>query len=158
MAVITSDCEKVLLGRKKNLPAGLYGCGYQRSQYCLRTQQLTCRPSGLAGFVEPGESFEDAVRREVFEETGLKVGPVYYHSSQPWFPASLMFGVIAQLLPGQQNIRLDLDNELESARFFNRKEILHALQVGNFDKPMQNVKNDDEEDDQAQDGPKAPFM
>lgn len=92
---------------------------------------------GLAGFVEPGESLEDAVRREVYEEVGLKLGPVHYHSSQPWpFPASLMLGAIAQLRPGESKADLNLDRELETARFFSREEIFHALEAGNIDKPI----------------------
>jgi NAD+ diphosphatase len=55
--------------------------------------------STLAGFVEPGESLEEAVAREVFEEVGVRVGSVYYHSSQPWpFPASIMLGFYAEAL------------------------------------------------------------
>ena len=55
------------------------------------------RYSTIAGFVEPGESLEDSVRREVYEETNIRVGEVSYHSSQPWpFPSSLMLGFIAE--------------------------------------------------------------
>lgn len=82
----------------------------------------------MAGFVEPGESLEDAVRREVQEEAGVKLGEVFYHSSQPWpFPANLMIGAFGQTLPNHDTIRLDLDNELEDARFFSRQEILDIL-------------------------------
>lgn len=92
----------------------------------MRERVLT-NGAGLAGFVEPGESVEDAVRREVQEEAGVRVGDVYYHSSQPWpFPANLMLGAFAQVLPGQE-IRLDLDNELEDARFVPRHEVLAVL-------------------------------
>src|SRR5262249_59367304 len=71
--MLVSDGERALLGRNKNFPPGMY--------------------STLAGFVEPGESLEDAVAREVREETGIEVGTVTYHSSQPWpFPANIMLG------------------------------------------------------------------
>ena len=70
--LITSG-DSVLMGRSPGWPEGMY--------------------SLLAGFVEPGETLEAAVRREVFEESGVRVGEVSYLSSQPWpFPASLMFG------------------------------------------------------------------
>jgi len=62
VAVLSKDGSKTLLGRQHRFPPGLYSC--------------------LAGFVEPGESLEEAVRREVWEESDVKVGPVNYHSSQ----------------------------------------------------------------------------
>jgi NAD+ diphosphatase len=72
--------------------------------------------------VEPGESLEDAVRREVFEETNVRVGRVRYHSSQPWpFPSSLMLGFIAEAT--SVDIALN-DAELEDARWFTREELL----------------------------------
>ena len=72
--------------------------------------------STLAGFVEPGESLEEAVRREVEEETGVQVGDVRYHSSQPWpFPSSIMLGFHAEALSDE----LDIDpEELQEARWF----------------------------------------
>jgi NAD+ diphosphatase len=77
--------------------------------------------STLAGFVEPGESLEEAVRREVFEESGITVGAVHYHSSQPWpFPASIMLGFVAEALT--EDITID-PNELRDARWFSRAEI-----------------------------------
>jgi len=77
--------------------------------------------STLAGFVEPGESLEEAVRREVFEETGVHVGRVGYHSSQPWpFPSSIMLGFHAEGL--SEAIALDTE-ELKDARWFTRAEI-----------------------------------
>ena len=76
--------------------------------------------SCLAGFVEPGETIENAVRREVREESGLPVGQVTYHASQPWpFPYSLMIGCFAQGLSDQ--ITLDYE-ELEDGRWFTRDE------------------------------------
>jgi NAD+ diphosphatase len=78
--------------------------------------------STLAGFVEPGESLEEAVAREVFEETGVRVGQVYYHSSQPWpFPASIMLGFYAEAL--SREITID-PGELMDARWFTRAEML----------------------------------
>jgi len=76
--------------------------------------------STIAGFVEPGESLEDAVRREVLEETNIEVGEIRYHSSQPWpFPSSLMLGFTARAK--SCDIRLN-DGELQDARWFTRKE------------------------------------
>ncbi|MCW8085219.1 NAD(+) diphosphatase [Sabulicella glaciei] len=77
--------------------------------------------STLAGFVEPGESLEEAVRREVLEETGVRVGEVHYHSSQPWpFPSSIMLGFHAEAL--SEEIQIDPE-ELKDARWFTRDQI-----------------------------------
>ncbi len=82
--------------------------------------------SCLAGYVEPGESIEEAVRRETFEEAGLRVGQVLYHSSQPWpFPSTLMIGCFAEALPGEP--RID-PAELESVRWFDRSELRTCLE------------------------------
>jgi NAD+ diphosphatase len=98
--VLVSYADQCLLGRQENWPEGRY--------------------STIAGFVEPGESLEDAVRREVLEETNVEVGEVRYHSSQPWpFPSSLMLGFTADALT--REIRLN-DGELEDAQWFSRKE------------------------------------
>jgi NAD+ diphosphatase len=98
--VLVSEGDQCLLGRQTSWPEGRY--------------------STIAGFVEPGESLEDAVRREVLEETNIKVGDVRYHSSQPWpFPSSLMLGFTAEAL--SREIRLN-DGELEDAQWFSRKE------------------------------------
>jgi NAD+ diphosphatase len=100
--VLVSDGERALLGRQASWPAGRY--------------------STIAGFVEPGESLEDAVAREVFEETGIGVDQIEYHSSQPWpFPSSLMLGFTAHAVT--TDIRRQ-DNELEDARWFSRNDIL----------------------------------
>ena len=81
--------------------------------------------STLAGFLEPGEDIEHAVRREVFEETAIKVGRVVYHSSQPWpFPHSLMLGCIGYA--ENTDIQVDL-NELAEARWFGRDEARSML-------------------------------
>ena len=77
--------------------------------------------STLAGFVEPGESLEEAVRREVFEEAGIQVGAVHYHSSQPWpFPGNIMLGFYAEALT--EDITIDTE-ELIDARWFSRDEM-----------------------------------
>jgi len=77
--------------------------------------------STLAGFVEPGESLEEAVRREVAEEAGIAVGQVWYHSSQPWpFPSSIMLGFHAEGLSEQ--ITIDPE-ELQDARWFTRAQL-----------------------------------
>ena len=86
------------------------------------------RFSALAGFIEPGESIEEAVAREVFEEAGVRVGAISYIASQPWpFPSSLMIGCHAQAL-GRE---LVIDRtELDDARWFTRAEIAQAMAAG----------------------------
>ncbi|KAK5988919.1 putative NADH pyrophosphatase [Cladobotryum mycophilum] len=109
-AIVSADGQRVLLGRQSSWPAKWY--------------------STLAGFLEPGESIEDSVRREVWEESGVKVGRVVVHSSQPWpFPSSLMIGAIAQALPDGEAIELN-DKELEDARWFSFNEVREALTLG----------------------------
>jgi NAD+ diphosphatase len=99
--VLVTDGERALLGRQANWPAGRY--------------------STIAGFVEPGESLEDAVLREVLEETGVVVTNPRYDSSQPWpFPSSLMIGFQAQAERGSP---IHTGEELEDARWFTRAEI-----------------------------------
>jgi len=79
------------------------------------------RFSTIAGFIEPGESLEDAIRREVAEETNIKVGDTSYIASQPWpFPAALMIGFHARGL--SEDIRLN-DGELAEARWVSREDI-----------------------------------
>ena len=84
--------------------------------------------STLAGFVEPGESLEEAVRREVLEEAGIEVGAVRYHSSQPWpFPSSIMLGFHAEGL--SEAITIDPE-ELRDARWFSRAQCLDPAAHG----------------------------
>lgn len=99
--VLVEHEGRALLGRQAAWPPGRY--------------------STLAGFVEPGESLEDAVRREVLEETGVRVGAVAYHSSQPWpFPSSIMIGFHATADSAEITLG---DDELEDARWFSREDI-----------------------------------
>ena len=106
--VLVEHDDRCLLGRNSGWTNGLY--------------------STLAGFVEPGESLEDAVRREVFEESGVRIGAVHYHSSQPWpFPASVMLGFFADALSDE--IVVD-EHELADARWFTREDILSAAAFG----------------------------
>ena len=99
--VLISNGPQCLLGRQASWPEGRY--------------------STIAGFVEPGESLEDAVRREVKEESNIDVHDVQYHSSQPWpFPSSLMLGFTGSA--ASNDIALN-DGELEDARWFTRKEL-----------------------------------
>src|SRR5712691_2466957 len=81
--------------------------------------------SCLAGFVEPGDTFEEAVRREMFEEAGIKTGRVAYYTSQPWpFPMSVMIGFHAEA----ETTDLNIDrNELEGARWVERAEVVEML-------------------------------
>jgi len=103
---------------------------------CLLARQATWpqgRYSVIAGFVEPGESLEDAVKREVMEESGITVSQIEYQSSQPWpFPSSLMLGFMADATTTEFNL---IDNELEEARWLTRKEIVEELQLGTLKLP-----------------------
>jgi NAD+ diphosphatase len=97
--------ERCLLGRQAIWPKGMY--------------------SALAGFLEPGESIEEACAREIKEEAGLTATAVRYHSTQPWpYPSSLMIGLIAEV--SDDNAHAD-DAELEEVRWFTREEIRAML-------------------------------
>jgi NAD+ diphosphatase len=88
--------------------------------------------STLAGFVEPGETLEEAVRREVLEESGIQVGAVHYHSSQPWpFPGNIMLGFYAEGLTDE--ITIDTE-ELKDARWFTKQE-MRDHETHGFDLP-----------------------
>ncbi len=102
--MLVTHGDQALLGRGRHFPAGMH--------------------STLAGFVEPGESLEDAVAREVFEEVAVRVKDVRYHSSQPWpFPASIMLGYSAEAESMDFTVNPD---ELETARWFTRAELKEA--------------------------------
>jgi NAD+ diphosphatase len=100
----------------------------RRGESCLLGRGPHFRPnmfSCLAGFLEPGETIEGAVRREVFEETRIRVGAVSYRTSQPWpFPSSLMLGCVAEAL--DEEIVTD-PTELEDARWFDRAAVAGML-------------------------------
>lgn len=100
---------------------------------CLLGRQASWdagRFSTLAGFVEPGEALEDAVRREVFEESGVQVIDCDYHSSQPWpFPASLMLGFTATAAGRELQLR---DGELEQARWYTPGDIVAGVGDGSL--------------------------
>lgn len=103
--MLITQGNRLLLGRGPTWPEGMY--------------------SLLAGFIEPGETIEAAVRREVFEESGIRVGQVDYLTSQPWpFPASLMLGCRGEALTDE--ITID-PNELQDARWVTREELLSAF-------------------------------
>lgn len=102
--------ERCLLGRHPSWPTGRY--------------------STLAGFVEPGETLEDAVRREVLEEAGVHVGRVDYFGNQPWpMPSSLMIGFIGQAV--SLDIQVDQD-ELEDARWLTREQMREQAEAGSL--------------------------
>jgi len=105
--------DKALLGRQASWPPGMH--------------------STLAGFVEPGEALEDAVAREVFEEVGIRVANIRYHSSQPWpFPSSIMIGFTAEALDSA--IRPET-SEIESARWLTRAMVRASPEDDRFKLP-----------------------
>ena len=109
--------ERCLLGRNRRRVGTRYSC--------------------LAGFVEPGETLEEAVRREVFEESGIRVGRVRYLASQPWpFPSTLMVGFLAEALT--EEITVDTE-ELVEARWFEREEVCRMVARSQSDRPIPGV-------------------
>ncbi len=111
--MLVTDGERALLGRQAAWPPGRY--------------------STLAGFVEPGESLEDAVRREVAEEVGVTVGEVHYFGNQPWpLPSSLMVGFFARA--ESTEIAVDED-EIEAARWFTRAQVREEAEDGSLELP-----------------------
>jgi NAD+ diphosphatase len=103
--MLATEGERCLLGRSPRFVPTMWSC--------------------LAGFIEPGEAIEDAVRRETREETGINCGRITYVSSQPWpFPASLMIGCHAEALT--REIVVDRE-ELEDARWFSKPEVAAML-------------------------------
>jgi len=116
MLVLVVSGDKCLLTHSPRHPSGVYTC--------------------VAGFMEPGESIEECVRREVFEEAGVVVGRVTYHSSQPWpFPYSVMIGCVAYAT--SENIAVD-KLELEDAQWFERDQVKIGLDrslVVSFENP-----------------------
>ncbi|EKM81168.1 hypothetical protein AGABI1DRAFT_112859 [Agaricus bisporus var. burnettii JB137-S8] len=129
MLAVDETGEKIIMGRGKRFPDKFY--------------------SALAGFIEPGESLEDAVVREMWEEAGVRVSNLRYHSGQPWpYPANIMVGFYARA-DSAQPIRVDLDNELVDARWFTREEVLAVLNHTSFrsNKELSESFGDDKGDD-----------
>lgn len=107
--VLVSDGDKCLLGRKHSWPPNVY--------------------STLAGFVEAGESIEDAVHREVYEESNIRIKNLRYFGSQPWpFPSSLMIAFQAEAR--SHDIRLD--DEMEDVRWFRRSDLINWVKQGDI--------------------------
>ncbi|GAA0143763.1 hydrolase [Lithospermum erythrorhizon] len=110
MLVVDKENDRALLSRQSRFVPRMWSC--------------------LAGFIEPGESLEEAVRRETWEETGIEVGEVVYHSSQPWpvgpssMPCQLMVGFFAYATSFEINVDKD---ELEDAKWHSREEVKEAL-------------------------------
>jgi len=115
-AVIMRVCqgERCLMARQSSWPEGLF--------------------SVLAGFVEPGETLEDAVHREVLEEAGIRIRSLEYFASQPWpFPASLMLGFTAKFETGEI---FCADQELEEVCWFSRAEVRQGIKQGSLQLPV----------------------
>ncbi len=108
MLTIDVEGDRCLLGRSHHFQEGMYSC--------------------LAGFVEPGETIENAVRRETVEESGILVGRVRYHASQPWpMPHSLMIGCYGEA----KSMEIEIDpQEMQDVRWFSRAEAAAMLDAG----------------------------
>lgn len=103
--IASPDGSQCLLGRQKRFPTGMYSC--------------------IAGFIEPGETLEEACRREAKEETGVSISSIRYIQSQPWpFPSQLMMGCIATADSMDIN---QIDEELEDAQWFSREDVSGAV-------------------------------
>jgi NAD+ diphosphatase len=111
-----------------------------RGEHCLLgrgRRRVGARFSCLAGYMEPGETIEEAVRREVFEESGVRVGRVRYLASQPWpFPSTLMMGLLAEAL--SEEITIDPE-EIAEARWFERREVRAMVERSRSDEPIPGV-------------------
>lgn len=117
MLVIDKENDRALLSRQSRFVPRMWSC--------------------LAGFIEPGESLEEAVRREAWEETGIEVGEVVYHSSQPWpvgpssIPCQLMIGFFAYA----KSLEINVDKEeLEDAEWHSREDVKRALLAAEYKK------------------------
>ncbi|GJX97784.1 NUDIX hydrolase [Tanacetum coccineum] len=117
MLVIDKENDRALLSKQSRFVPRMWSC--------------------LAGFLEPGESLEEAVRRETWEETGIHVGEVVYHSSQPWpvgpssMPCQLMIGFLAYAT----SLEINVDkSELEDAKWHTREEVKKALTFAEYEK------------------------
>ncbi|XP_031251442.1 nudix hydrolase 19, chloroplastic [Pistacia vera] len=117
MLVIDRENDRALLSRQSRFVPRMWSC--------------------LAGFIEPGESLEEAVRRETWEETGIEVGDVIYHSSQPWpvgpssMPCQLMVGFLAYA----KSLEINVDKEeLEDAQWHSREDVKRALTFAEYKK------------------------
>ncbi|PHT46845.1 Nudix hydrolase 19, chloroplastic [Capsicum baccatum] len=122
MLVIDKENDRVLLSRQSRFVPRMWSC--------------------IAGFMEPGESLEEAVRRETWEETGIEVGQVVYHSSQPWpvgpssMPCQLMVGFYAYA----KSLDINVDKEeLEDAKWHSREDVKKALTVAEYKKAQKSV-------------------
>lgn len=117
MLVIDKENDRCLLSRQSRFVPRMWSC--------------------LAGFIEPGESLEEAVRRETWEEAGVEVGEVVYHSSQPWpvgpnnMPCQLMVGFFAYA----KSLEINVDKaELEDAQWHRREDVKNALTCAEYEK------------------------
>jgi NAD+ diphosphatase len=114
MLTVDVETDRCLLGRSHHFQEGMYSC--------------------LAGFVEPGETIENAVRRETVEESGIRIGRVRYHASQPWpMPHSLMIGCYSEAT--STDITID-PQEMSDVRWFSRDEVRAMLDAGPEVKPF----------------------
>lgn len=110
-APVSADGRSVLLGRGKRWPESYFSC--------------------LSGFIEPAESMESATRREVWEESGVKVGDVTIHSSQAWpYPSTMLVGTVGLCGNKEDEVISYPENELGEARWFELKEVEEALNHG----------------------------